>query len=701
VIPLKVAILWHQHQPLYRSAGTGRYSLPWVRLHGLKDYYDMAELASEFPRLRLTFNLVPSLLEQIDDYVSGEAIDPVVELARRRPEDLDEAERLLMLDLFFSVPYRTLIAPYPRYAALYHRRGPKRGAGSYRDALPRFSAGDLRDLQVWFHLAWCGPALRRRGEVRELLRKSHGFTEEEKTALLSILQEFLGEVIPIHRRLRDEGIAELSASPYYHPILPLLCDLGVAREAVADLPLPGLPYAHPGDAAAQVREAVASHAARFGAPPAGMWPSEGGLSRQTVAILGECGIRWAASDEGVLRASVSNGDDPALIYRPWRLETAGDGSPTLFFRDRKLSDLIGFTYASWRPERAVADFLSRLRQIARQAPGGVVSVILDGENAWEYYPDNGAPFLRALYAGLTGADDLETVTFSGAMAAAGEPGRLDGLRAGSWIGADFTTWIGHPEKNRAWELLAAARSAVEEKLGHGPGPRPFTAEPVWRTLAAAQGSDWFWWLGDDHASEQDAVFDASFRDLIRASYRMVGLEPPREVDEPIKRTRVPSWSLPTGRIRPALDGRISDYFEWLGAGVCEAGAVQGAMHEASGLIRRVAFGTDGASLFVRVDPDRGDLAGLLASVAGARLTVCLSAPRPVELAFGLVSGRPACLDGTTRFGAGRLLEVEIPLEAAGPAELYVALSGTEGLVQRLPREGAITFSPEEPPDWSV
>jgi len=699
VIPLKVAILWHQHQPLYRSPRTGRYALPWVRLHALKDYYDMAALAAEFPRLRLTFNLVPSLLDQIDDYVSGTAIDPVIELSRRRAADLDEADRLAMMSLFFSVPYRTLIAPYPRYAALYHRRGPRRGENAYRDALSRFDTGDLRDLQVWFHLAWCGPTLRARPEIRALFRKQSGFTEADKDGLLSTLQDFTGESVPIHRKLQQQGIAELSCSPYFHPILPLLCDLGSAREAVPDLPLPGLPYAHPEDAETQVREAMASHASRFGAPPAGMWPSEGSLSAETVRILGRCGVRWAASDEGVLRASADRADEPGLLYRPWRLEPAGAEGPALFFRDRGLSDRIGFTYATWSPERAVADFLVRLRRIAGRAPGGVVSVILDGENAWEYYPDNGAPFLRALYGALTSAEDIETVTFSEALEAAGEPGRLRRLRAGSWIGSSFTTWIGHPEKNRAWELLSAARRKVQDTLG--PGPGSFSGEPVWRLLAAAQGSDWFWWLGDDHTSEQDAVFDAAFRDLVRACYEAVHAEPPRDLDRPIKRAQVPAWSRPSGRLHPELDGAVSDYFEWLGAGECDAGAAQGAMHESAGLIRRVAFGTDGVALFVRVDPDRCDVEGLLAAVEGGRLTVSMVAPRPVSALFRLEAGRVVCADPSVRFGAGRVLEVEIPLRAAGPVELSVSLEGAGGLVQRLPREGVITFSPEEPPDWSV
>jgi alpha-amylase/alpha-mannosidase (GH57 family) len=709
VIPLKVAILWHQHQPLYRSTRTGRYALPWVRLHGLKDYYDMAALAAEFPALRLTFNLVPSLLDQLDDYVMGRADDPALDLARRPAADLTEDEVLAMLDLFFSVPYGTLISPYPRYAALFHKRGGRGPDGEYRDALPRFRKHDLRDLQVWFHLAWSGETLKRRPAVRELLRKGDNFTEQEKNALLDLQAEFLKEILPLHARLRAEGIAELSTSPYYHPILPLLCNLESAREAIHDLPLPSVPFRRPGDARVHVLEALDAMQRRFGARPTGMWPSEGSLSEEVLALMGQCGVSWVATDEGILRHSVGASGGHfrhEMIYAPHRSAAAGEGSPVIFFRDQTLSDLIGFTYASWPAAQAAEDFLGRLRGIGHRAPGGVVSVILDGENAWEHYPNNAVDFLRALYRGLTTDPQLRPVTMDEAMreVPAGTVGRL---RAGSWIGSNFTTWIGHPEKNRAWAMLAAARQKADWKFGADlPRRDDPPARRVWEALAAAEGSDWFWWFGDDHSSEQDAIFDAAFRDQLRSVYEAIGAEAPAELDRPIKQQAAQRvWTEPTGWVHPVLDGEVSDYFEWLPAGECDALYGQGAMHQASGLIRRIQFGCDEKCLYVRVDPDRGTLRDLLARVPESALVLRVTAPAPIEATFRptarAVEGPPP---EVARFAAGKVLEVQLPLTAgadAGAVEFHVSLMTGGRLVQRLPRDGAIRVPRAEPIDWRV
>ena len=700
VIPLNVAFLWHQHQPLYKSPRNGRYALPWVRLHGLKDYYDMAAIAGDQPRLHLTFNIVPSLLDQIDDYVSGQADDPSLELAKRPAADLTDDEALALLDLYFSVPYRTLIAPFPRYAALYHKRGQRGASGDYREALDRFRPDDLRDLQVWFHLAWCGATLRARPEVKELFKKGDGFTEAEKLALLDLQGRFLAEIVPIHRRLADEGVAELSTSPYYHPILPLLCDLTSAREAVPDLPLPDQPFSHPGDAAFQVIEGLSAMQRRFGRRPAGVWPSEGSLSERAIGILSECDLRWTASDEDVLRASVPGPHGPDLLYRPWRLDAASASAPAVFFRDHTLSDLIGFTYATWPAAAAVDDFLARLRHVGQRAPGGVVSVILDGENAWEHYPDNGVEFLRALYAGLAHADDIRTVTYSEALEQGPPPGRMGRLRAGSWIGASFTTWIGHPEKNRAWSLLSAARQEAERRLGSA-----LRGAAVFHSLAAAEGSDWFWWFGDDHSSEQDAIFDASFRDLLRGVYQALDAPVPSELDAPIKRARTHQWSRPAAPLAPVLDGRVSDYFEWLAAGVCDAASGQGAMHQSAGLIRRIAYGTGDGALFLRVDPERGDVATLLATLDDGSIGVEILVPERYSVAFKLERGRVLLAGpaggGAARHAADAVLEVELPLADPSRIEFFVTLSARDGLLQRLPRDGAIALVPGEPPDWSV
>ncbi len=689
------------HQPLYRSPRSGRYSLPWVRLHGLKDYYDMASIAAEHPSLHLTFNIVPSLLDQLEDYAEGRAADPALELARRPAADLSEDERAAILDLFFSVPYPTLIAPYPRYAALFHKRGQRGIGGDYSGTRARFKQGDLRDLQVWFHLAWCGRALKRRPEVRDLFKKGDGFTEDEKLALLDLQGGFLREILPVYRRLLAEGRTEIATSPYYHPILPLLCDLGSAREAIADLPLPDMPFRRPADAAHQVKRALSAMELRFGVRPAGVWPSEGSLSEDVVRLLGDCGVAWTASDEDVLRSSSPSSLGPLApeaIHRPYRLDSAGENGPAIFFRDHALSDLVGFTYASWPAPQAAEDFAGRLRSIAREAPGGVVCVILDGENAWEYYKDNGAAFLGALYERLTQEQDLRTVTFSEALDSGPAPARLSRLRAGSWIGADFTTWIGHPEKNKAWSLLALARQEAEHRLGGEMGDGA-----VWEALAAAEGSDWFWWFGEDHSSEQDLIFDAAFRDLLSSVYQLLGAAAPKDLDLPIKRVHMRPWLPPTGPIRPAIDGVVTDYFEWLGAGSCEAGSGQAAMHQASGLIRRVAFGSDGRSLFVRVDPDGRDIPGLLSGLVEGRISLEVISPESQRFDFQLGSGGVTSTgdSSSARAAAARVLEVELPLPDTAAVEFFVTLAAKGATLQRLPRDGAILVSPGAPPDWSV
>ncbi len=667
----------------------------------------MTALAAEHPRLRLTINLVPSLLDQLDDYASGRAVDPALDLARRPAADLGEDERLALLDLFFSVPYRTLIGPYPRYAALFHKRGGRSSEGDYRDALASFRPQDLLDLQVWFHLAWSGGTLRAMPEVRGLIRKGDGFTEQEKLDLLDLQGKFLSRIVPAHASLQAGGIAELSTSPCYHPILPLLCNLQSAREAIPDLPLPSVPFQRPGDARWHLREGLHSHQRRFGARPAGVWPSEGSLSEETLRLMAECEVAWTASDEGILRHAVEKsggGFHREMIHAPWRVDAAGPGSPVIFFRDQALSDLIGFTYASWPADQAAQDFLGRLREIGQRAPGGVVSVILDGENAWEHYPHNAADFLRALYRGLTSDPALRPVTMSEAMREV--PARnVARLRAGSWIGSSFTTWIGHPEKNKAWALLAAARAEAEWRFGaslmertEGPASR------AWQALAAAEGSDWFWWFGEDHSSEQDAIFDAAFRDQLRAVYEAAGSAIPDALDVPIKKGGQVTWTEPTGEVRASLDGSVTDYFEWLGAGTCDASTGQGAMHEAGGLIRRVHFGRDESSLSVRIDPDRGTVLELLERWPSSVLTLDVSTPVPRQAAFtaagSKVQGPPPDVAG---FAAGRILEIRIPLapQQEQEASFHVTLMSEGRMVQRVPRHGVISVPPGDRDTWRV
>jgi len=707
-----VAFLWHFHQPLYANPATGAVCLPWVRLHALKDYYDMAALAAAHEGLQVTFNIVPSLLDQLEEVAAGRSADPALTLARRDADTLSEEERLAVLDLFFSIPYRTLIAPFPRYTNLYHKRGARGADGTYHEASRRFRTRDYRDLMVWFHLAWSGETLKRTDLLRNLMKKGEDFTEEEKSALLDAQSVFLKGIVPLWRRIAAGGSIELSTSPYYHPILPLLCDTDSAREAVPSLPVPRPAFQRPGDASEQVRRAVARHQEAFGSRPMGVWPSEGSLSEAAIRILGSEGIGWAASDEGILSAALalsgdSHGSGPRppidRLCRPWRFQEDG---PALFFRERELSDLVGFTYSTWPSDRAAEDLISRLLGI-RDALGdgagdSVVSVILDGENAWEHFHDNGEAFLSSLYRRLTATEGLTSTTFAGYLGTSTEPMTIGRLRAGSWIRSDMTTWIGHPEKNRGWDLLRETRDAFDRLSG---GVDEESRRTAWRCILAAEGSDWFWWFGEEHSSEEDPIFDASFRALLMEAWRHLGAPPPEALSAAIMGRGRPAWRPPTGPVSVTLDGRRSDYFEWLLAGVCESASGLGAMTPGVAPVDRVAFGWSPGHFLLRIDapPGRaGDLMGkgtIVVDVTrpAARTIVVRAGPK----ASGAMADAPgvAC-------AVDRLIEIDIPLEAVGARDgdaigFSISVTAEGEPPMRFPREGDIVFEAAPSLEWSV
>jgi len=696
-LPLDVCILWHMHQPLYEDPASGLPAMPWVRLHALKDYYDMVALVREHPGVQITFNLVPILIEQIEKAASGTAPDRWLETARKKPEDLSESDKLFMLDGFFAINHERTFPALSRLGELYHKS--REGT-----ALTSWTENDWRDLQVSFHLAWCGNTLRRAPFVRRLLGKGRSYTELEKLALLELQDEMLKDVLPAYREAMESGQVELSTTPYYHPILPLLCDVASACEATPDVPLPRNVATAPEDARDQLARGIAFFTERFGRAPAGIWPSEGSLSEGALDLLEEAGVSWTATDEDILHASLrvpAPEGRQASLLKPWR---AGSRKVSIFFRDRVLSDLIGFTYASWNSASGARDFVERLERIAGERveeTRGMIAVILDGENAWEAYPDNGGGFLEALYGAIEHSTRLRAVTFSRHLAESPERGGLDRLRAGSWIRGDFLTWIGHPEKNHAWELLGQARAAWVE------AGRPPSAE---RWLRAAQGSDWFWWFGDDHSSAFDGTFDQIFRSLLKHVYTACDRQPPEELSQPIKkhpgRRRVKE---PTGPVVPVVDGRVTDYFEWLGAGFAPAEPASPALH-ATGGTRALHFGASEAGLALRVDPDQ---IPFVDTVQAEVLQVCLTAPRPVrfEAPIRRGPGTPAPATPGLEIVAGRVLEALIPLGAlelaAGSlAEFTVSLLDGQGRpIATFPAEGSLTLTIPTPgdreDDWSA
>ncbi len=468
--PIRVAILWHQHQPYYRAGN--EFLMPWAWLHATKDYREMAEHFERHPKMRGTINLVPSLLKQLEEYLSGTVRDPVVELMSKPAEQLTAADKELMLDNFFYAHHERMIARSPRYHELFENaQGPNREQ--------RFTLQDYRDLAVHYALAWTGELARQREPFKSLVQKERDFSEADKQQLATAQRENVRNIIPLHQKLATAGQIELTTSPFYHPILPLLIDTDSAREAMPHAELPRERFRAPHEAERQIERAKDYVTKQFGTSLAGMWPSEGSLSAAALSIIRKQGFTWTASDESVLAHSLGGETVPAgnahirpehARFFPWRFETA-HGEITVFFRDHGLSDDIGFTYQSWRAEDAVEHFVQnvlRIRSglIAEYGEGildrACVPIILDGENCWEYYPNNGLEFLDMLYSRLTAMPEIAPVTFSQLLAETKRENLplLHRFVAGSWIHANFSIWIGHPEDNAAWDALHDAYTAT-------------------------------------------------------------------------------------------------------------------------------------------------------------------------------------------------------------------------------------------------
>jgi alpha-amylase/alpha-mannosidase (GH57 family) len=534
-----LAFLWHMHQPDYRHPETGDFLLPWVLLHAIKDYADMAGHLELHPEIRCTVNFVPVLLDQIEDYAdqfaTGRWRDPLLRIAAHdAPDRLAEADRRWLLDIAFRCHAPTMLepfAPYRRLRDLCAFTRDQVGAG------PDYLSGQyFADLATWYLLVWTGETLRREcPTITALMAKGDRFTLADRECLLAALGGVVRHLIPRYRALGDREQIELSCTPAAHPLAPLLIDFSSAREAWPDCPLPGAPGYPDGPARVDIhlQEAARSHEARFDRAPAGLWPAEGALSAPFLEQVSRAGFAWTASSFGVLKNSTA--DETASPYRPWRAPAGPAGDLTLFFRDERLSDLIGFEYARWHSRDAARHFVAEAAAIARADPEAVIPIFLDGENAWEYYPYNGWYFFEELYALLSGHAGLNTATL-GEAALRHRDRRLPlpRLTAGSWVFGTFSTWIGSPDKNRAWDLLCEAKLCVDRALDGG-GLSAAEEEAVKARLLACESSDWFWWFGDYNPAESVACFDMLFRENLKALYRLVKLSPPVNLDHPVSR----------------------------------------------------------------------------------------------------------------------------------------------------------------------
>jgi alpha-amylase/alpha-mannosidase (GH57 family) len=635
--PAHVCFLFHMHQPQYVDPRSGVAELPWVRLHATRAYLDVATLLAEYPGMRLTVNFVPSLVAQLEEVVAG-ADDAWLRIARRSPRDWTPDDREFLVTRLFSLNWGREVETRPRYRELLEKRGRHiPGPGELRErALTQFSDQDLRDLTVLFYLAWMGFAARRDDhELGALEHKGRDFSDEDLRIVVEKQRAACAKVLPLWRTLSDRGQVELSSSPFYHPIIPLVIDTDHARRSRPDLPLPDH-FAWAEDARAQIDRGAAAHERWFGRRPRGMWPPEGSVSPEAVATYRAANIGWLATDEGNLWRSLAMLGEPhgrGDLYRAYRHQGVD-----LVFRDRDLSDRIGFSYAHGDSRAGALDLLARARECAQQssAPGGepaLVPIFLDGENPWESYPGSGEVFLRTLFEQLSGDGGLKPATIADHLQAAHSRVELGQLHSGSWIDSDFHIWIGDPVKNRAWDLLARTRRRFERARGSSPTKR---LETAYEHLLAAEGSDWFWWFGEPFHSAEDALFDRLFRSHLAGALQALGEAVPEDLERPVSAQvqaaqHASGMRAPTALIHPRIgeSGHHPSFYEWHGAAVFDV--PRGAAMADTPLIERIRLGFDRERMYFRLDPSPS------ATLEGAQLEVDIDTDarrRRVKMSLG-------------------------------------------------------------------
>jgi alpha-amylase/alpha-mannosidase (GH57 family) len=663
-----VVFLWHMHQPYYVNPVSRVAMMPWVRLHAVKGYLDMVSVLADFPGVRVNFNLTPVLMLQIEELVQGKIRDLWLDWSRKPAVDLDENERLAILEHFFKIQHDNLLRPFPRYAELYAKRGVFQ-RDRVRAELRHWSADDFRDLQTWYNLAWCGfTAARLYPELGVLKRKDRGFSEEEKLRVLDIHMEILAGIPQLYADAEARGQVELTTTPFFHPILPLVYDSDFAERAMPGRVLPRR-FHWPQDAEAHLRLAVEQHTRMFGRAPRGLWPSEGSIAPELVPLMEKAGIQYFCSDEENLFNSLRSEGihaDHLELFQGWHVEHKG-AAVNAVFREKPLSDFVGFMAARNDPHDSAEHLLLHFRHIAGHIPGdtGLIPVILDGENAWETFKDGGETFLREVYGGLEkGGTKLRSCTIEDYLQRCPPRQTLRKLHSGSWICSNFDIWIGEDEENRAWELLGDTRRFLEGRL---PSLTPEQRSAALHEVYAAEGSDWFWWYGPDFNTECDVLFDDLFRQHLKNVYSICGQSSPPELDRTILSAVTPAlYAQPRRQISPIINGLLAPFYEWVGSGLYVAGSEQGAMFRDDRFLRAVRFGCDAEALHLRLDLRRD-----------GEFTIGIVFHQPAGLLVQTPNAKRGSKDGVTllrhggkertvgKFAVEEIIELSVPFSELG------------------------------------
>lgn len=582
---LNLSFFWHMHQPDYRGRD-GVMKMPWVFLHAIKDYYEMPWLLSEYPGLKATFNLSASLIEQIKLYDKPIENDYFLSLWIKHPQMLSSDERAWLIKLIGAMQFETMVRPIARYAELYYKNN--------------LSDDELIDLEVVFILAWCGNYLRLyNANIKMLFDKKHEYTQEDKALLLECLSKFVGTILPFYATLQKQGVISVSTTPYFHPILPLLVDMQNASLANSATAMPKGSFSLHADACEHVERSIALYKDTFGCNPIGFWPAEGAVDKKSIAIYKEHNIKWIATDEAILYKSLEK-HEPLGHYQPYLFDGV-----SISFRDHALSDLIGFEYRHRDANEASVHFMDALNRIAQGRENPTVSVIVDGENAWEFYENNGLNFFKSLYSALASSSWCSTVTMD-EVASLKTTGHLNTIAPGSWIHGTFDTWAGHHEKNTAWEFIFDAQRDVEK---HSKDISDEDMKKIRYHLLASECSDWFWWYGEDHSTSFALEFDELFRDHLIHIYQLLDITIPNKLFEPIISDTKPKpfFIKPINTISPTLSGGKTAFFEWMGCGVIDERRIFSTMDRLRGPVDVMYYGFDEESVYFALE---GNISGL-------------------------------------------------------------------------------------------
>ncbi len=650
------------HQPYYKDDLRGEIVMPWVFLHAIKDYYDMLWYLKKYPKIKATFNFTPSLLIQLKEYENPNVNDKFLKALKKPISSLHDSEREYLLKYLF-LPNENMIKPFLRYRELYKKK-------------ENFSDSEFLDLEVLFLLSWCGEYLRANDKVvKTLIKKGSNFSQEDKITLLKVLSAFIKEIIPYYKKFLKKGQIDISTTPFNHPISPLLFDMQSAKEANIDTTLPKYEVFLKDDAKRQIDRAIEYYKKLFEKRPNGFWPSEGAISYEFLKELSSKEILWACSDEDILyKSGHFNKND---IYKKSYLFFE-DKKIALFFRDKTLSDLIGFSYSSLDEESAVLDFISRLKSIYESSEDSlVVSVILDGENAWEHYRDNAIYFFDKLYSKIQECDWIETRLFDEVLHDSDiASNNLFDIKAGSWINGDFNIWVGHREKNLAWEFIFRAK---EEFLKQKSSLDKEVIKKIENEFLIAQSSDWFWWYGDDHYTDLALEFDGLFRDHIINIYTLMDQKPPIDLYKSIVEIKNRSNFIknPSNRVTITLDGKITNFFEWLGCGVVELEHELSSMSMSEFLIKKIYFGNDKRYCYI----------ALVGDIKGDKILMEFENSKEIELEIS----KELKIEDRVSFITDEIMEIRIDKDMIKDDKISFKLFKNKKLIQTLPLYSKIEF----------